>query len=141
MAKSTVEEMFQDYYNGMTGSTEKIRRGVERTQKSQSQNAIKAIPLMKQRINEALDSGRVAEGLRRSGDEKWRRNTLEKGLGKIGVGITANQDEIKQKFQKVLEVGDQVSNAVKDMPKGTLEQSVARARKAMETAKKGWGKM
>lgn len=124
----------------MGQSTGRMADGVEDTQKSQTGNAIKAKALMIENHNKAMQAGKWEEGLRRAGDAKWKRNMLEKGIPKIMTGINANAAEIAEKFAKVDEVGVIVKAKIATMPKGTLEDSVARSRESMIMQKDAWGK-
>ena len=136
----TGAQIYEKYQRRMGQASEDIKRGVETTTKSQSEEAIKAAPRMRENLNKALDAGKYEEGLRRSGDAKWKRNLIEKGIPKIAAGITANKTEITQQFDKVSAVGEAVKTAVASMPKGSIEDSLNRVRASMVAQKAAWNK-
>ena len=65
--------------------------GAEATDKDPTQLAIAAIPYMRSRIIDAIDSGRVANGLRRSGKAGWLAGVTGKGRANFESGV-ANAD-------------------------------------------------
>jgi t-SNARE complex subunit (syntaxin) len=124
----------------MGSAGEDIKAGVQNTDKDQAASAIAAQELMRQRLIEALDRGDWVKGLQEAGHEKWARNMVDKGIGKITTGIDANKTEIIAKFEKVDQVGKEVRSATKNMPKGSIDDSLGRVRKSMEIQKDRWGK-
>jgi hypothetical protein len=66
--------------------------GAEATEKDPTQLAIAAIPYMRSRIIEAIDSGRVANGLRRAGKQGWLAGITGKGRANFESGV-ANADQ------------------------------------------------
>lgn len=140
MAAKSGAEIFEQYRARMSQSMARIQKGAETTEKSQVGNAIKQKELMKQRIMEAIDNGSWETGLRNAGDQKWLRNLVQKGIPKITAGIDANKPEIIAKMEKVGQVGEMVSKEVDAMPKGGVEESIARVRRSMEIQKDQWGK-
>ena len=65
-------------------------KGASETQKDQAALAIAAVPRMKTAINKAIDSGRVASGLQRSGKAGWLRGVTIKGVERFGPGVAAS---------------------------------------------------
>lgn len=63
--------------------------GAKKTSKDQASAAIAAIPNMKLGINEAIDKGRVARGLNRSGKSGWLSGIETKGQNRFGEGVAA----------------------------------------------------
>jgi hypothetical protein len=65
--------------------------GAEATDKDPTQLAIAAIPYMRARVLDAIDSGRVANGLRRAGKQGWLNGVTTKGKQNFESGV-ANAD-------------------------------------------------
>lgn len=134
------QEIFDKYSRNMGNAAQDIQKGVETTSKSQSENAIAAKDKMLQNFNAAMAENKYEKGLRKSGDEKWRRNLIQKGIPKIGAGIQANKSEIIEVFTKVAAVGEEVKNQVAQMPKNSMADSLARVQRSMEIQKAAYGK-
>ena len=137
---ATAEDTYNEYRKRMGASTEKMKRGVETTNKSQSANAIAAQDRMVQNYNAAISQGKYKEGLEKAGDAKWKRNYIEKGLPNVVRGIDANEAEVRKAMAKVAETGNMVKDRISQMPKGTLEDSVARSRESMILQKEAYNK-
>lgn len=134
------DRLFEKYRRNMGNAQTDIKNGVENTTKDQAKNAIKAKELMVENHRKAIENGKWEKNLKNAGHEKWKRNFLAKGVGKITAGIDANASEIKETMQMVHEVGQLVRSEVDKMPKGGIENSLARVRKMMETSQAAWGK-
>jgi hypothetical protein len=63
--------------------------GAERTDKDPTQLAIAAIPRMRQNVLAAIDSGKVASGLRRSGKQGWLAGVSGKGAQNFASSVSA----------------------------------------------------
>lgn len=140
MAK-TVEDTFRKYRNNLSNAGEYIKKGVMNTDKDQAANAIKQKDYMIQRHREAMDRGDWERNLRASGHAGWQKGMIEKGVNNIIPGVDSAQDKIKASLEAGLINGKSVQDAVKDMPKGGVENATARVRKAIETTMKNYGKL
>ena len=134
----TGNEIFDEYRTRMGQSAEKIRKGVQTTDKDQAAEAAKAKDRMMENHAKAMADGKWERGLANAGHDKWERNMVAKGIPKNTAGIDANKDEIVQKFDKVARVGEKVKREVATMPKGGIENGVNRVRRAMETTIDEW---
>jgi len=52
---------------------------------------------------------------------------LQKGVSRAVEGAAQSQAKFEQRIAPVLQVAEQASQAAKNMPKGTVEQGIARA--------------
>lgn len=89
MAK-TAQSVMQKFIERAGAATSDYVKGVQETTKDQSQRAIAAIPLMKQGINAAIDSGRVARGLQKSGKAGHLAGVISKGANRFGEGVAVS---------------------------------------------------
>ena len=62
--------------------------GAEKTGKDQAALAIAAIPRMKAALLQAIDSGRVAKNLQKSGKQGWLAGIKDKGKDRFASGVT-----------------------------------------------------
>jgi|SaaInl7_150m_RNA_FD_contig_21_72560_length_815_multi_21_in_0_out_0_2 hypothetical protein len=136
----TGQEVAEKYARNMQNASQDIIKGVETTQKSQSKNAIAAKDKMTQNFNAAMAANKYEEGLTKSGDDKWRRNLINKGVPKIAIGIQTNMPEIVEAMTKVVAVGEEVKRMTSAMPKNSMADSLARVQRSMEIQKAAYGK-
>lgn len=140
MPRVTVAEAMKRYKQGMANNTERIKYGVMNTDKDQSEAAIEQQDRMLSGVQQAVTSGRWADGLKRSGKKGWQDGMINKGIGRINQGIVANEKHIEQQMGKVIDVGEKIQQETRAMPKGGMTNGLARVAKAMEIAKREWGK-
>lgn len=102
--------------------------GAENTSKDQAGLAEAAIPFMKIGINKAIDSGRVARGLKRSGKSGWVAGIKEKGGNRYseGVSTATAQSKYAQESGKY----DTARNSASSMPRGEKGSAVNLAKVA-----------
>mgnify|MGYP007071617666 CR=1 FL=1 len=91
-------------------------KGAQNTTKDQAANAKAAIPVMKAAINKAIDSGRVAKGLDKSGKAGWQRGIEEKGGSRYSEGV--NTAGAQSKYATNSGAYDSARNASANMPRG-----------------------
>ena len=106
----------QDYVDGVTS-----------TDKDPTALAINAIPRMRQRVLEAIDSGKVAAGLRRVGKQGWIAAVQAKGATNFSSGVAAAQDKVAQRFGPLLAFENNLQRQVLAMPANTDAEREARA--------------
>ena len=79
------------------------------------------------KITEAVNSGKCGDALRKVSLNEWKNAMLDKGLPRISSGIAAAKPKIQAFFEEWLPWEESISQTVKAMPKGTIEDSIARA--------------
>jgi hypothetical protein len=105
----------QDYVDGVTA-----------TDKDPTALAINAIPRMRQRVLEAIDSGKVAAGLRRVGKQGWIAAVQAKGAANFASGVSAAQDKVATSFAPLLAFEANLQRQVQGMPANTDAEREAR---------------
>lgn len=100
--------------------------GVQTTDKDPTALAITAIPYMRQRIIDAIDSGKVANGLRRVGKTGWQSATLAKA-GNFATGVGAAETKVRDAFGPLLAYESTLQSRIDAMPNATLQDRVNRA--------------
>lgn len=100
--------------------------GAESTDKDPTQLAIAAIPYMRARVIEAIDSGRVANGLRRAGKQGWLAGITGKGRANFESGVANADQAFLSGFTPLLAyIGAQLP-AVRSMPANSPAERKAR---------------
>lgn len=127
MAKVTPAEYAEKWKRRLSGSTEDIRRGVNKVTQAPGQSAAAAQDRMLAGVNDAVTSGRWARKTAAVTLEQWKGAALEKGLGRIASGATAAESKMARTAQTLLPAVDAAAAAARSMPKGTIEDSIARA--------------
>jgi hypothetical protein len=93
--------------------------GVQNTDKDPTSLAIAAIPRMQQRFNDAVNSGKVANGLRRVGVQGWKAAVANKGVQNFQSGIAAATDKATAAFTRLLAYESTLQGQINAMPNNT----------------------
>lgn len=101
--------------------------GVTQTQKDPIQLAIAAIPRMRQRVLEAIDTGKVQRGLQRVGKQGWVAAVQAKGAANFASGVSAAEQKVATAFGPLLAFEDNLQAQVQAMPANTDAEREARA--------------
>jgi hypothetical protein len=91
-------------------------RGAETTDKDPSALAIAALPRYLQRVQEAFNSGKTANALRRSGKAGWLQGITSKGAANYATGVSAAQDKFAARIAPVLQFESALQSRINTMP-------------------------
>lgn len=127
MSKVSPEEYAEKWGRRLKGSTEDIRRGVERVTEAPGAQAAKAADLMLARLTEAVSSGKWANQVGKVSLEEWKDAITVKGLTRIAQGVDQAQTKQIEMAKKLLAAVDASAAIARALPKGTLEDSINRA--------------
>ena len=135
MARVTTAGYLTKWGQRLNGATQAIQDGVSRVTTAPGVSAAAAQALMLQRITEAINSGKWAKGVSSVSLQDWQAAMKNKGIGRIPAGVSAAQAStvVAQHITTLLNNVDQASAAANALPKGGLEQSIARASAFMRT--------
>ena len=130
MAKNiTVQDAVQKWADRGAASGDTVRKGVNAVTESPMEKAAQAKDRWLQGVQRAAANGKYENNLRAVSLNDWKNAMLTKGIANMQTGY--NSPIGKQKFQRFmtafLPFAKQVSDAVKAMPRGTLQQSIDRA--------------
>lgn len=109
----------------LSAATQQVRDGVQRVTVSPGQKAAAAADLWLQRTMQSKDKFRNNVGRVSLAD--WQNAMLNKGIDRISAGATAAEPKMERFMAEFLPHLQAGVSAVERMPKGTLEQSIARA--------------
>lgn len=126
MSKVTAEEYAEKWSRRLKGSTEDIRRGVEKVTAAPGQAAAKAADRMLARVTESITSGMWANQVGKVTLEEWKEAFNVKGLGRIAAGVDAATPKQVAMAQKLLAAVDAAAAKANALPKGTIEDSINR---------------
>lgn len=126
MAKVTPEEFAEKWNRRLKGALEDIRRGVERVDVSPTEKAAQKKEKMKQRLIEAIDSGKWEAGLKRVTLEDWKQKMLNKGINRIPAGVDEALPDVKDFASQLLPHIEEGLRKIQGMPDLTLEDNIRR---------------
>ena len=108
------------------GATQEIKDGVMNTTKNPMELAADAQDKWFNRIQEAYNSGKFAARLRAVPIEKWRRNTIDIGIGRISAGAEKAEKDLEKFYGELFSFQQTIASELDGMPDVTLEDSIAR---------------
>ncbi len=121
------QEIADKWVRNLSASTQSIQNGVNAVTEAPSTAAIAAIPRMLAGIQEAAASGKIEAGLRRVSLEDWRSKMIEKGIPRIASGAQSAKSNVTDFWQSFLPWLESGQRKLESMPRGDLEQNIARA--------------
>jgi hypothetical protein len=101
--------------------------GAQQTDKDPTALAIAAIPRMRAQVIAAIDTGKVAAGLRRSGKQGWLDGITGKGAANYSAGVSAAQGKVEAAFGSLLSFEQALLGRLATMPSNTDAERDARA--------------
>ena len=126
MAKVNANEYAEKWGRRLKGSTEDIRRGINRVSVAPGEAAAAQIELMKANLMKSLEDGTWERNVRAVGLDEWKDKILNKGLQRIGAGVDAAQNKQVAMAEKLLAAVDASVEVVNRTPRGDLETNISR---------------
>lgn len=126
MAKVTPDEYAEKWARRLKGSTEDIRRGVEKVTVAPGIAAAKSAEKMLARLTEAVQSGMWANQVGAVSLDDWKTAFNVKGIGRIAAGVDAATPSQVVMATKLLKAVDESAAIANALPKVTLEDSINR---------------
>lgn len=118
--------------------TQDFEEGVRNPRKSWEEGAAEAASAQAEGVQQAINEGRFEKGVRKAGNEKWQRKTIEKGVRRWGPGVQVAQNDFESGFapyRQVIESTTLPPRFAKGDPRN-LERVAAMAT-ALHEAKRG----
>ena len=123
----TVDQVVRLWAERGAGSAETVKAGVQAVTENPAAKAAAAVDLWAQRVAQAKQ--KFVDALSRVSLQSWKQAMVGKGVANMQAGYQDQQSQ--QKFQafmrSFLPWVRQGAATVKQMPKGNIEQSIARA--------------
>lgn len=111
----------------LSGSTDRIRQGVQAVTTSPTQQAAAAVATWQARLAQPETAAKFQRNLQRITLADWQSAMINKGLPRIPTGAAAARDKMTQFFTQFLPYEHNVAQQVHQMPKTTLEDRIQRA--------------
>lgn len=127
MARVTPQEFAEKWRRRLSGSTEDMRRGIERVTESPGQKAAARSDAMLAGVNEAVQSGRWARRVASVSVQDWKEAAINKGIARVGSGAQAAESKMARVAQELLPAVDAAAAKAKQIPKDSIEGSIERA--------------
>lgn len=109
------------------GAGEKIREGVNNVSEAPTAKAAKAVDRYLAGVQKAVSDGSYVAGLNRVSLQDWKDAMLNKGITRVTSGATVAKPKMREFLAEVQPHIEQGQRMLESMPKGTLDQSKARA--------------
>lgn len=130
MAKTDAAAAAQKWSGNLAASTPAIQAGVEAVQVAPGKLAAAQQQAWLQRLT--ASAPKWARNVAAVSLDSWKTDMLGKGLQRIASGATAAEPKMQAFFGELLPYTAKVSAAVRAMPKGNLQQSIARMTKNVQ---------
>jgi len=141
MARLTPEEYASKQARNLKNSLPDIRSGIERVSTAPGASAAAAQSRMKDNLIRSIDDGRWAAKVRGVSLEEWKTAALTKGVDRIAQGIDQAHDKQVQMAGRLLAAVDSAAQKSNALPKGTIQDSIARMTTFVEDMHKFKGKI
>ena len=141
MARLTPEEYASKQARNLKNSLPDIRSGIERVSTAPGASAAAAQSRMKDNLIRSIDDGRWAAKVRGGSLEEWKTTALTKGVDRIAQGIDQAHDKQVQMAGRLLAAVDSAAQKSNALPKGTIQDSIARMTTFVEDMHKFKGKI
>ena len=126
MAKVTPAEYAEKWGRRLKGSTEDIRRGINRVSEAPGVAAARQQDLMLAKVTESISSGRWASKVAAVPLDEWKKKATDKGIGRIASGVDAAAATQVGMATELLANVDAAVAMVNQTPRGTLEDNITR---------------
>lgn len=126
MARVNAVEYQEKQARRLKASREDMIKGINAVTKSPGEAAAEAEDLLIANFTAAVRSGKWKKNVAGVSLDEWKKKFIEKGVDRVGPGIDAAKDKTIKSAEKLLANVDTVSAEVARMPKGTIEDSIAR---------------
>jgi hypothetical protein len=141
MAKLTADQYAEKQARNLKNSLPDIRAGIERVSTAPGIAAAAAQARMKDNLNRSIDDGRWAAKVRGVTLEEWKNAALNKGVDRIAAGIDQAYSKQVAMAGRLLSAVDTAAAKSNAMPKGTIQDSIARMTSFVESMHNFKGKI
>jgi hypothetical protein len=108
-------------------STEDIRKGVEGVTTAPSEKAVAKKDKFVAELMRAIQEGKWESALKAYGLEQWKKDMINKGIGRIGQGAESAKGDFADFLAQFLPYAEEISRRAESMPDTTLEDRIAKA--------------
>jgi len=127
MAKVNAEEWLEKWGQRLNASGQYIQSGVKNVKESPGKKAAEAQERMLAALIEAIQSGHWARQVSKVSKEEWQEAMIKKGIPRIAQGVQSAQQNKAEVIKALLVAVDNAAAEAHALPKGGIEESIARA--------------
>jgi len=121
------EEFQEKHARRLKAAVEDMRRGIERVQEAPGKKAAQKKEKLRQKLIEAIDSGKWEQRVASVTVEEWKSAAIEKGLPRVASGIDRAAPKVRDFAAQLLAHEEAGLAEIDRMPDLTLEDSINRA--------------
>lgn len=140
MANLNAADVVAKWQRNLSASGDSYKAGVNAVQTAPGELAARAADRMAQKVLDSVQSGRYQAAARKVTLDQWKQAATANGPARLASGAAKGKQKMTDFMGAWLPVMANVSQQVQSMPKGTIEDSLARVRKVMEAGKQFAGK-
>lgn len=126
MAKVNAQEYAEKWGRRLKGSTEDMRRGIEKVTEAPGMKAAAQKELMKAKLIASIEDGTWERNVSKVTVEEWKKDMLDKGVNRVSAGVDAAAPKQVVMAEKLLAAVDATVAEVNRQPRGTLEDNITR---------------
>lgn len=127
MAKTNAQQWLQKWGNNLNGASQYITNGVNAVTQAPGVSAAQASDRMLAGITASVQSGNWARKVAAVPLQSWKDSMIKKGIPRLAQGVAQAQANKVGSITALLAAVDTAANAANQLPKGGLEQGIARA--------------
>ena len=128
----TAQEIARKWQRNLSGSVEAIRNGVQDVTVSPTEKAAAKADQYLIGVQSAVDSGKYQAGLRRVTLEQWKQAMLDKGVPRLASGAAAGEPKFQEFMAEFLPYIESGQRMLENMPRGGLQENIARSTAMIE---------
>lgn len=126
MAKLSPTQIREKHARRLKGAVEDMRIGVQNVTVAPTIKAAAAIPKMRAKLLESIDSGKVERGLKRVSLGDWQTAMIDKGIPRVAAGVDGAALKIEAFYGELMPHIDKLQAEVKKLPHVTFEDGIQR---------------
>lgn len=132
MAVKSASAVAEKWVRNLGAAGQTIREGVQSVTESPGEAAIRQKDNYIAGVQRAFSDGSYERGLRSFSLDDWKRAMVDKGLSRVAAGATAAKGKVQDFLQAWLPYQDELQRRIAQMPKSSIQDSIARAQFAIE---------
>ncbi len=127
MAKVNAQQWLEKWGRRLNAAGTDIANGVDNVKEAPGAKAAAAQELMLARLIESIQSGVWAKNVSAVSLEDWKTAMKKKAIPRISQGVTSAQAKKGAIINELLKAVDNAAAEANALPKGSIEDSIARA--------------
>ena len=124
---TTVQAAVAKWARNTAASSESVKQGVQAVTESPMAKAAAASDRYVQGVQNAVSSGKYQAGLMSVSLQSWKDSVITKGIPRMQQGIQSATPKVTSFMQQFLPYVQSAAAQVQSMPKGGVENGIARA--------------